>query len=118
MPRSLRPCSTPGCDEVTTERRCPLHASRARRDSQEARRGYKQAGHTKRFRPGVLAKDPTCVWPGCTEPSTVADHWPLTRKQLLARGMDPDDPRHGRGLCASHHGLHTAMTNPAGWAER
>ncbi|MEU6709988.1 hypothetical protein ABZ897_00800 [Nonomuraea sp. NPDC046802] len=53
-------------------------------------------------------------------PSTVADHHPLSRRELVARGLDPDDPQYGRGLCTSCHGKETAA-NPeqaGGWNRR
>ncbi|CRK55446.1 hypothetical protein [Alloactinosynnema sp. L-07] len=44
----------------------------------------------------------------CTDPSTVADHWPLTRRELVAQGLDPDHPARGRGLCGRCHSRVTA----------
>lgn len=49
-------------------------------------------------------------------PAVIADHYPLSRKELLARGLDPDDPRHGRGLCKRCHDQETADRQPGGWA--
>jgi 5-methylcytosine-specific restriction protein A len=48
-------------------------------------------------------------------PATVADHWPKSRKQLEAEGLDPNEPSYGRGLCASCHGKETAKHQPGGW---
>lgn len=48
-------------------------------------------------------RDPICVREGCDEPSVVADHYPRTRRELVRLGLDPDDPRYGRGLCVSCH---------------
>jgi 5-methylcytosine-specific restriction protein A len=48
----------------------------------------------------------------------VADHWPRDRRELERLGLDPDDPQHGRGLCASCHGKHTAKTQPGGFNAR
>lgn len=79
-------------------------------------RGY-TGEHETRFRAGVLARDPTCALCG-RAPSTVADHYPLSRRELVARGMDPNDPEYGRGLCASCHGVETARHQPGGWAAR
>ena len=66
-----------------------------RREAEQRRgsarqRGYGK-GHETRFRPGVLARDPVCVLCG-QAPSVHADHWPLGRRELTARGLDPDDP--------------------------
>lgn len=114
-----RVCSTPGCGEVHQGTgRCPdcRRQADASRTSGAAKYGK---GHRDRFRPGVLAKnDGQCVGldnQPCTEPATVADHHPLDRDQLVARGLDPDDPDHGRPLCKRHHDQHTARTKPAGF---
>lgn len=111
---SIKVCSTPGCPELTHGGRCPACAARAevRRGSSSAR-GYGHR-HRTRFRKAVLAKHPTCVL--CRQaPSTVADHWPLDRRALQAKGLDPDDPVYGRGLCKPCHDAYTAATQPGGW---
>lgn len=77
-----------------------------------AQRGYGRSH--RRFRRGVLTRDPVCVL--CLlEPSVEADHWPLSRRELEQRGMDPNDPRHGRGLCHRCHSSETARNQPGGW---
>ncbi|WP_228637251.1 hypothetical protein [Microtetraspora sp. AC03309] len=45
----------------------------------------------------------------------MADHWPLDRRELVRRSLDPDDPKHGRGLCKSCHDGSTAQRQPGGW---
>lgn len=120
-------CSVPRCPEYTDRGgRCPDH----RREAEQRRGSARQRGygkqHETRFRPGVLARDPVCTCPGCTScapagdrpcgrPSVHADHWPLDRRTLTARGLDPDDPQHGRGLCGRCHSSHTAAEQPGGW---
>jgi 5-methylcytosine-specific restriction protein A len=47
--------------------------------------------------------------------ATVADHYPLTRKELVERGMDPNNPDAGRGLCKPCHDRYTAISSPGGW---
>lgn len=117
MPMSLRPCSTPGCEAVTTGRRCPLHQQRARRDDRARTSPYQTAEH-QAFRAAVLTADPVCVL--ChSQPSVMADHHPRSRKQLVAAGLNPNDPQHGRGLCWPCHSRETAKRQPGGWnAER
>ncbi len=120
MPRAKRVCPTPGCPTLTDGGRCPQHQRDADLDRGTAtQRGYTSAGHTKRFRPAVLERDPICVLclaEGTTPRlATVADHWPLSRRELIAQGLDPDDPKHGRGLCAQHHSRETARLQPGGW---
>ncbi|MGW7359457.1 holin [Streptomyces sp. NPDC054802] len=125
MPRRTgwRVCSTPGCPEFSQSGRCDSCRSEAEQRRGSARqRGYGRR-HETRFRPGVLARDPNCV---CTEqahghgapcgaPSKHADHHPLSRRDLEQQGLDPDDPRHGRGLCVPCHSSETATHQPGGW---
>ena len=51
----------------------------------------------------------------CGQVATVADHYPDDRRALVAKGLDPNDPDHGRGLCASCHSKETAKFQPGGW---
>lgn len=135
MPRARRVCSCRrcpahegyGCATITPsgQSRCTPCRQAGDRARGTARERYPRS-HETRFRPGVLRRDPLCVCtdtthghgPQCLLPSKVADHHPLTRKELVARGMDPDDPTHGRGLCRDCHGKHTAHAQPGGWNAR
>jgi 5-methylcytosine-specific restriction protein A len=126
MPRrgGYRVCTTPGCPEyVQGGGRCDQHKRQAEQRRGTARqRGYGR-GHETRFRPAVLARDPRCVCTDkshghdspCGKPSVHADHHPLSRRELVARGLDPDDPKHGRGLCGPCHSSETAKAQPGGW---
>jgi 5-methylcytosine-specific restriction protein A len=123
MPRALRVCSVSGCPNLTPQGRCDTHRAQAEGTRGTSRqRGYGRT-HQARFRPQVLKRDPLCVCQTaghghtgpCLAPSTVADHHPLSRRDLVARGMDADDPRHGRGLCAPCHNRETATRQPGGW---
>jgi 5-methylcytosine-specific restriction protein A len=52
-----------------------------------AARGY-GAEHRDRFRAGVLQRDDwTCVL--CGAEAKVADHYPLTRRELVKQGLAP-----------------------------
>lgn len=126
MPRALSVCPTPSCPNLTAGGRCEDCAKAAEvRRGTATERGY-GSRHRTRFRRGVLRRDPLCVCtdeahghgPQCLAPSTVADHWPLSRRELVAAGADPDDPANGRGLCASCHNRHTAQAQPGGFAAR
>lgn len=121
--RALTVCSVPGCPQLTPAGRCPTHRAEADQQRGTARqRGYGRE-HQHRFRPGVLARDPHCRCTDqghghstpCGQPSVHADHWPLSRRELVARGLDPDDPLHGRGLCHPCHSSETARHQPGGW---
>lgn len=114
--RPMTTCPRHG-KKYRTGSKCPVCVQRRATRPGASARGY-GADHRNRFRAGVLDKHPNCVI--CLEdlvftPTTVADHWPKTRRQLIADGQDPDDPANGRGLCKQHHDQHTARTSPGGW---
>ena len=92
----------PGCRGVSDARRRP--------DGNP----YATKGH-QQFREQVLARNPVCVVCRVSR-STVADHYPTERKELVDMNENPNDPKFGRGLCKSCHDKHTAATSPAGWA--
>ncbi len=121
MPRAPRPCPVSGCPELTTGGRCAEHRRQSDRERGTAtQRGYTGAGH-KRFRRAVLHRDPLCVLcllRGLPVVATVADHHPLSRRDLVAAGLNPDDPSRGRGLCKPCHDRETALHQPGGWAAR
>ncbi|MDH6126754.1 holin [Kitasatospora sp. GP82] len=109
--RAYTVCTVAGCPEYTTGGRCDDHRREA-----ERRRGTARQ-HEREFRTAVLAHDPLCKLCG-TAPSKHTDHYPLSRRELVAAGRDPNDPQHGRGLCASCHSVETARHQPGGWAGR
>jgi 5-methylcytosine-specific restriction enzyme A len=117
--RAMKVCSTPTCPALVPTGtgqcdRCQAERDRARGTA--AQRGYTSRGH-QRFRRTVLQCDPVCVV--CrTAPSTVADHYPLSRRQLVDARLDPDNPDRGRGVCVPCHGKETAMHQPGGWNAR
>ncbi|WNI16627.1 holin [Actinacidiphila sp. ITFR-21] len=112
--RARTVCSVPGCPQLTDSGRCAQHRAEAEQQRGSARqRGY-GAAHEQRFRPGVLARDPVCVL--CQQaPSQHADHYPRSRRELAAAGLNPDDPQYGRGLCQPCHARETARHQPGGW---
>lgn len=109
MQQPAAACSRPGCPHL---RPCPEHARRPDKRPSAAARGYGRRHRAARLT--VLARDPVCVI--CQDgPATVADHHPKSRRDLVAAGLDPDDPRHMRGLCKRCHDAYTADISPAGW---
>lgn len=117
--RGLRPCSTPGCPELTAGGRCERHAAQGRASSEAARPSAAERGYGARWRrrrARFLAANPVCVLCGAT--SEVPDHWPLTRRELVARGVaDPDADRRLRALCTRCHNRETARAARSGDAE-
>ncbi|MGR7002798.1 holin [Yinghuangia aomiensis] len=110
---ALAVCSRPGCGNLTLRGRCTA----CRRTAEQQRGTARQRGYGtrhERFRTAVLARDPRCVVCG-QAPSEHADHWPLSRRQLVERGLNPDDPAHGRGVCQPCHSTETAHNQPGGW---
>lgn len=118
MTTSMRVCSVADCPTIYPSvegSRCKTHrasAERARGTSTD--RGYSSVAH-RSFRSVVLHRDPICVVCGLAE-STVADHFPLSRRDLVALGLNPNDPDRGRGLCARCHSKETSVHQPGGWA--
>jgi 5-methylcytosine-specific restriction protein A len=116
MPRRTgwRVCSTPGCPEFSQGGKCEdCRAKAEKRRGTSAQRGYGTTHH-RRFRAAVLERDPVCV--RCRQaPSVHADHHPLGRRELTEQGLDPDDPKYGRGLCPPCHSSETAAHQPGGW---
>lgn len=109
-----RVCNVHGCPTISDKPRCPAHAKAADQARGTAtQRGY-GVEHRKRFREGVLAKHPICQVCKRT-PSTVADHYPLSKRELIEQGMDSNDPAHGRGLCVPCHSRETAEHQPGGF---
>ncbi len=127
MPYSPRPhCSTAGCPNYAQHSgRCDAHyrAAEARRGT-AAERGY-SGRRWRSARRTVLKLDPICTCDaddhghapfGCMRLSTDADHYPASRKALIAAGArDPDNPGHLRGLCHSCHSHSTAKHQPGGF---
>jgi 5-methylcytosine-specific restriction protein A len=139
MARAMKVCSCVRCDahegscpEIVAAGRCTACDTAAdKRRGTSADRGYGTT-HRNQFRRAVLRRDPICVCTDtakteahnhgarCYAASTVADHDPLDKRELIRLGLNSNDPRYGRGLCASCHSRETAA-NPAqrgGWNVR
>lgn len=122
-----RVCTTSRCPTLVDAGRC----DNCKRDAEALRgsardRGYNTAGH-QRFRTAVLTRDPICVCPdeghghppdACLSAAVVADHYPLSRRELTAAGRNPNDPNAGRGMCKGCHDKATAAHQPGGWNTR
>jgi 5-methylcytosine-specific restriction protein A len=133
MPRAFKVCATAGCPELVPSgwsSRCEAHNREAeQRRGSAASRGYGTRWHNGP-RKACLLRDPLCVCTDaghghdgrtCIAQSTVADHWPESRRTLVARAVpDPDALHRLRGLCGSCHSKATA-DNPdqqGGWNRR
>ena len=95
---------------------CPTcstdHQARDRERGSAASRGYDAKWRKRRAQ--YLKYHPVCVL--CDQAAEVADHWPLSRRELLAQGAEhPDSDEHLRPLCKRHHDQETAKNQPGGW---
>jgi 5-methylcytosine-specific restriction protein A len=116
MPRAKQVCSRRGCPEITDGGRCPAHRAQAEQTrGTAAQRGYDARWRAKRA--AYLRRYPICVLDGAI--ATVADHWPESRRELLARGVsDPDADHRLRPVCAPCHNKETTVHQPGGWNAR
>lgn len=123
-----RVCTTSRCPNLTEAGgrcdQCKRKAEALRGSASQ--RGYNSPGH-RRFREAVLTRDPLCVCleqdhghqaGACHTQAVVADHYPLSRRELIERRLNPNAAEHGRGLCASCHGKYTVVAQPGGWNQR
>lgn len=116
MPRKPRPpCSVPGCPELTARGgRCAAHQREADKD-RASRGGAVYTTRWQRIRKAYLYANPWCVL--CGRAANVADHFPLSRRELTARGeANPDAAKHLRPLCVTCHNGETARNQPGGFA--
>lgn len=116
-------CSTPGCPNlINNGSKCTTCQRKQDRERRPQGNPYHTKGH-QTFRKQVLARDPLCTCTGdcgthqglCAKPSTVADHYPTERIDLITQGLNPNDPQYGRGICTTCHNRKTARTKPAGF---
>lgn len=100
MPRaSLRPCTYPGCNNLSPEARCPQHPYPIKADRRQsaAKRGYDSAW--LHLRAWHLKRHPVCQIQGrCHgEPATEVDH--ITAINLGGRRLDPHNLQSACGPC-------------------
>jgi len=113
--RPRKPCSQPGCSK-TTANGGPCDAHRRQREARRKEDGNDAYRTTRwqRVRRAYLYDHPWCLL--CTRAATVADHFPKSRRELLAEGVsNPDESSRLRPLCSSCHNKETARLQPGGF---
>ena len=99
-------CAEPGCPTVVDRGRCDQH----RRGDQRGPRFRYGGRRWRRIRAQFLAANPACL--DCGGSATVADHAPVSRRELIARGeAHPDAHRHLQPRCASCHSRRTVAVD-------
>lgn len=118
MPRAAKVCSTTGCPEIVARDSKRTRCDDCERKAEQGRGSARARGYDRRhettFRAQVLARDPICVLCRRAQ-ATEADHHPLSRRELVRQHLNPNDPKHGRGLCHDCHSGETADHQPGGW---
>lgn len=104
-------CPQPGCDEAVPHGgACPVHPRRARRAPDRRELDATQRGYDykwKRNAANFLRAHPDCV--DCGGRAEVPDHWPLSRRELVAAGdPHPDAWHHLVPRCTSDHNARSA----------
>jgi len=110
-PRSKRPCSYPGCNQLTTERFCEAHKKQERQRLDERRGSSSERGYGSRWRKArlyFLKEFPLCVEcekQGRLTAATVVDHIIPHKgnKELFW------DTRNWRPLCKRCHDRTTVL---------
>lgn len=105
-----KPCRFPRCPALTRERFCAAHKQQVQREYDATRGTTQQRGYGsqwQRLRKTILARDPICTWPGCSERSTDVDHIVAKRKG------GSESETNLRGLCHEHHSLKTVREDGA-----
>jgi 5-methylcytosine-specific restriction protein A len=114
--KAMRPCVRNGCGKKALPKlgTCRAHTQQVRAHSDRKREGTRGSYSHKAWRECravVLDVNPWCVL--CGHLATVADHHPIKRRDLVAQGLDPNDPDRCRSLCKPCHDRHTGTNeNP------
>ena len=109
-------CSTPRCPELAVaDGKCAKHQAARRATTDKRRPSSSARGYGPRWRQiraRYLRLHPLCVL--CGSKSEVPDHYPVTRRALLAAGvLDPDADHRLRPLCTTCHNTETARAEKA-----
>jgi len=113
----VRRCPTPGCPGRASSGLCARcktrrQGNRRLRVETAAERGYDDVWRARRL--DYLETHPACCL--CGRMATIPDHYPRSRKQLVAAAVaDPDADEHLRPLCAPCHLRQTGLRQPGGW---
>ena len=112
-PRCRRGYSGPVCE------RCKARDETIREKHDDGAGEFYQTPEWRRISAHFLKHHPLCVLceaEGKSVPAKVADHYPTSRRDLLAQGIVyPDAWRRLRPLCLGHHRTETNRLQPGGF---
>lgn len=118
--RAAKRC--PRCRQTFTTTVCPTCTVRDQEYRAAHDDGAGEFYHTpewQRISAHFLKHHPWCVLcqaEGKAEPAKVADHYPVSRRDLIERGiLNPDTWRRLRPLCMGHHRTETNRLQPGGF---
>lgn len=115
-----KPCITPGCPGKTLSGRCARCKATAQANPRLRQLTPAQAGYDADWRAtrlDYLMRHPVCAL--CGRLANVADHYPVSRRHLIAQGVpDPDADERLRPLCKPCHDRQTGLRQPGGWRGR
>ena len=104
----MTPYACLDCGRISATKRCPDHGGANR--TPDTRPSWRERGYGSEFekaRAILLAEHPVCQECGA-EPAVVADHHPVPRVVLVARGVkNPDAIEHMRALGRHCHAVQT-----------
>lgn len=115
MPRPprLKTCAIPDCWQLTTSSRCgyDCHPGCKQADKRGPGRAKDYGSAWRKVRDPFIKAHPRCVGvngehhPNCNGVAVVPDHWPESRRSLVARGVpDPDAWHRLQALSMNCHG--------------
>jgi 5-methylcytosine-specific restriction enzyme A len=111
-----RPCAQPGCPELVRGRDGTCEEHTRQRASQRENRGGSSYGSrwNRVVQPKFIYRNPWCAL--CGRQATVADHFPVSRTVLVAKGdPNPDAFRHLRPLCKPCDAKERPKREPGGF---
>lgn len=119
----MKVCTEPGCPALVPSGRCPQHGPKTAPRPSTTAQGY--GARWRAARDPFIAAHPLCQGDGagghhprCDGRATVADHDPITRRELVRLGdPNPDAWHHLVARSAACHGRKTALFD-GGWGNR
>jgi 5-methylcytosine-specific restriction protein A len=117
MTRAPSTCTKDGCAAIAVDRgRCLEHKHKRAPERRVNRERYNSIGWLRNKANYIRAHPVCCLCGGAAE---TPDHWPVSRRDLVAAGdQHADSWDKLRPLCKRCHSRETARLQPGGWNRR